>query len=524
MQNKLKPVLSHAIMLLALLVVGQSGAAYGFESDEHDMLGNTAIKVLAEEYGCFNYEMKKEESLTEIKDQVQDRNQKICSALIKTLIGDVPSYGAIVAHVDDFMTPEKLIAECTEQKNGLPTQWSSVKCAEKSTKWLQATHNNHTHFQQELLISLSMYHSLALSLAKDKHNLEGALFVNAISDHYLHDFFAPGHITTPRSKLTDLFSNAMHDAANSKGATFHLKKGEGFDKLTIEMLKIKEISINPASQPSIAKFLCGKSTCESIDLILMEEMKMMLKGDGFLMEDDSSQQRLLMLAANVLSIKDVLNAFENEKYPVANSLEPTNWEDSPGRGFNHDITAGLPFGNYSMGPCATENKDVNLPIFYGMVGGVSIAKELFNANQRIARTAFSIETVPIGYISNGIFGNGGISVGYYHYEGDGQVKGNGVLARIGLIVPETETTLSFGIRRVHHTGTAQDGWKNGYSLRLDQGFTSFLSLYLSVGKDYAAPTGGMLAQGSYFAAGVLLAFPTSKITNCLSNVSHCLGK
>ena len=52
--------------------------------------------------------------------------------------------------------------------------------------------------------------------ARDGHILN-ALVNSALSDHFLNDFFAPGHITTPRENSHDTVALAMHDWANRAG-------------------------------------------------------------------------------------------------------------------------------------------------------------------------------------------------------------------------------------------------------------------------------------------------------------------
>lgn len=58
---------------------------------------------------------------------------------------------------------------------------------------------------------------LAIDLRTCEENLFATLLLNAISDHYLQDSFAPGHIATLRVRLTDLAATAYHDKRNRRG-------------------------------------------------------------------------------------------------------------------------------------------------------------------------------------------------------------------------------------------------------------------------------------------------------------------
>ena len=140
-----------AVFLLTLI-----GAANAFEADEHRLLANTALRVVAQEYEC---------------GIINESNKDVCDVLsnIKSFSDAQPSYGKVVECVDNYLTPEKMLASFSEMSNGHYGSWpnSTESCETTFIQFMQASHNNHTHFQKELIVSLDTYHSMAISLAKE---------------------------------------------------------------------------------------------------------------------------------------------------------------------------------------------------------------------------------------------------------------------------------------------------------------------------------------------------------------------
>lgn len=513
---------------LIFLALGLAHNSYAFESPEHKELGDTALMVVAEQYRCYS------------KDPA---NRVICNGL-KSINEATPSYGDIVACVDYYLTPEKLISQYDSSNMHMMEDWPGTQCNGSQTKFIQASHSNHTHFQKELLVSLDTYHLLAVSIGRDKKNIAGALFVNAIADHYLQDFFAPGHITVRRDRITDLLSNASHDAANREGATFHASTGVNFQRLknTIENIRSLAASNSAAGQDEASKdnfkkicgFLLGDEQHDKPACVLPDSVsgfdQVNLKGDGFLGRSDGYEQRIVMLAADVISITDVLKAVEDGQphnfYDDYLFLyrDNSNAKKRSVKSYMPNITAKLPFGYYALGsnPKASDWNDRLLPFSSDMVWSASIAEEQFSSGTGVARTATALELIPYGVVSNGLFENIFVAMGLYHYEGSGDVTGNGVTGRLGFIIPETESTFSLGLRHVRHTDSGFNEWGDGWNIRYDQGYSSFFSLFISAGRDYSAGTGAQLAFGNYLSAGIMIAAPTGRISNCVKDLSHCM--
>jgi hypothetical protein len=537
--------------LLALLAAACQ-SALGFEDFEHREMGDLSLYVAA----------RLSPSLCRNRGGTENRACQDALQSLRRMTGGAPkpgvalTYGDLVQCVDLFMTPEKLIAASKPIRNYTnKNQYKSAKyespfpespegsrlpqqCEYSFWASAQASHVNHTHFQDELLVSLVSYHTLALSAARQK-NLYGALLVNAIADHYLHDFFAPGHIISPRANQTDLVSNAMHDKANDTGADFFLRQDAaggvrdvlnrmaGLDtpedkkNLWCRLLKYHKQEIAAACDDPM-KTIAG--SLEDLTRVAEKPKTVRLKGDKQLWRpdrDNGLRQRLLMVAANVRSILDVFAAYQSDgSGKDANHFDESAWAYFiewmlfPG----DEATAGLPFGYYAMGKKAAAPSDVTEPgerdakqdfHYWYPVLGLSIGRESFFSGSRAGRNVFALDAPVYGWITKGGT-NFGVAIGATHFE-EGTVHGDGGQVRFGWILPKTETTVTAWARRLRHAGDAEHGWRNGLGVRFDQGFTSFLSLYVGTGRDYGAAVNGALENGYVFSAGILFGGPTSRI-------------
>src|SRR6185503_12554553 len=79
-----------------------------------------------------------------------------------------------------------------------------------------ASHLNFNHFQGRAMHSFWFWHKQAVNVGRT--NLMAALVLEAYAQHYLQDFFAPGHVIAPRDEGThDLFAVTLHDNYNQQG-------------------------------------------------------------------------------------------------------------------------------------------------------------------------------------------------------------------------------------------------------------------------------------------------------------------
>lgn len=612
-------------------VLAAAPLAHAFESYEHKVVGDLAIQFAAQGRACA---------------ALQDGNRRLCADLMPSAVAPAapqeappPSYGDLVQCVDRFLTPEKMLVQLREQSSQpetkqLPELRSPYADPRKIRAGLRpgreaclfpvplldastanASHGNHAHFQEELLLSLSAWHTLALGVARDQGNLPGALLLNAIASHYLHDLFAPGHIVTRRSEFTDTVATAMHDFHNHRGARFQLRETPGTSLqpalqlmhcvLEDDSKACKDVLAHtgPASSPLRADLVCkliyrpgedtGRCRREALgetDLQRVREVVAALlggrrsyicmKGDFELWRhadgpdggkdtgncsEDGLYQRVYMVAMTLGSILDVLQAgtpagegkpaatnrfqsiawdhdmylrtaFNEQKQdyawaatpfgyyymggaPGSGSL-PDGWQTSPprsGQGENGQPAAGLA-GTVRVPPAAGEsstNDPGRTNFYFENLFRVSFGREAFYKGDRAGRNFYGLEVQPfwrpIHLGREHDAWNVGMSLGLVGTHDRG-VSSRGLLVRVLTTSPKMESTFSAWLRRLDHYGySSEQGWRWGYGVDYEQGFTSIFSVTLGMGRDYSAVPGGPLRQGTLFHGSIAITMPEGRI-------------
>jgi hypothetical protein len=482
------------------------GSGRGFESDEHERMGNTAFIVALEYFktlkthgGSEKYAEARELLGTPGKYNAKQRDER-----------ERLSYGDIIACVDYFLTPEKMLADAwkggrrSPDAPSLPAKGEKVllvdDCHKVGPSFAQASHNNHSHFQQNLLMAFRIQHVAAISAARDDKSLFAGLVINAIADHYLQDFFAPGHIFTIRDQLTDVPATAVHDVWNQDGADFKPSNTERLRPVAdficggkVESCKLRE-DVRTAE-------LAGKrqdgEVAQALSAILAGK-PVHLKGDGRLWDDDQERlrQRLLMLLIQSQSILDVLTE--------ANSFREMAW-----KGTTVPTVAKIEFGEYLLRP---DPDPAPIPfIAKNFILMASVHREAMIAGTRFGRTVFTFETplAALPYKSLTLVPLVGAG---YHYEGN--LDGAGPTLRLAAAIPETELGFSVYVRNFTYP-TTNEGDKRvfNWGLRLDSGFTSYFTTFISIGRDSAPTQEGNLRNGVIFAAGFQFAVPFSRIAS-----------
>ena len=207
--------------------------------------------------------------------------------------------------------------------------------------YLQSSHTNSTHFENRAMAEYVSWHLQALVFA-DENNLWQALWMEAYADLFLQDFFAPGHIRTPRNQnIVDVVSLAMHDHFNRTGQDFKV-----FEK-SLPLKALQEIREDPlkgnealVSGPILkGAFLGGKKADKYLaaeclnpgDVAILREGMfaephnvVKLFGDDLLKPRSPPRQgyddMLLVILATTASISDVINTYENAKIPGSKAL------------------------------------------------------------------------------------------------------------------------------------------------------------------------------------------------------------
>ena len=593
--------MSKLFVLLFLATLFNSSRA--FESWEHKQLSDLAYHIASNVYYC-----------GEINNCPRRENIGFADPVTKEQ-GDNITYGDVVKCVDYYLTPEKLISS---RDNNLTSKINSAEVFNSLIPFDQETlgldfkkrcrnsvifngnqqfssHANHSHFQAELFLSRKVYHSLALLESNEEYSdfksderpkksidpIFGALVINAISDHYLQDIFAPGHIVTWRSKLTDVVANAYHDKINRKGLKIDINKewitrklgslptnyGKPFpffEKLEQALLNDDRViayfysaycrdnapdgSCRPPLQLNISDFAVrSKNILEELAItpsykkektsMVADKLEITVRGDDLLWNKDQDMQRMIMLLTQIRSIVDI---FDSANHPPRDSFrekETNTWAwVEPNKGKSEytkqdraspDSTITATFGPVSYKipiildasnfdseniigyPNTVVTGDLN---YVEPIIGVSFGNETMAFGNRQNRPSISFEMVLGGdtslereaWNSFALFGI------HSFYESGSWRPGFGF--RYGWMLPDTETSFSIPIRIQQHEA-AKNGsvWRPSIGLRIDQGFSSFISLYLQATYDYGLQPDRTLKSGLSFGAGVEIAAPICRV-------------
>jgi hypothetical protein len=575
--------------MVMLIPIFLSSNVCAFESDEHKRLGDLsyhlALKTFCQQNSgtelCAQY-LAKPSAATLFYDSLKDQF-KVDAAIPSTPA--MLSYGDVVMCVDYFLTPEKLIggrernlirpaqdpALSGEMPGLYPTDRTqldlavSVRCDPSWTNFegARAGHVNHNHFQLEMLLAQRSNHVVALFLRAKENKLFSALVMNAISDHYLHDSFAPGHITTARSKMSDVIANSYHDFQNKNGIEVkidlvQLRKFATLRHNDSDADQMKNIlEMLGEGEPARHFFSCGEniSKCPNKEKFASKEgvsarlakIKSFIeapastttstepfRGDKQLWAQNQDVQRFVMLLSGIRSIYDVLEsspAHDSVAISFTDSFDANAWEWSEDGIDKHPnpvrpltslslpsstMTAKIGAVNYAVerrfsdrGESPSKNRIDNRsmdPIF-----GISLGIDNMTFGDSQNRRVVGLEkvvgglTLAHGLLAKvGALGNLAITAGVQGYTGPGP-DGFGPTARFLLVMPETETSASVQLRylKVRAPGGTTE-WHPTIGLRFDMGFTSFLTMYLQGGRDWAAQRDGSVRSGYSVGAGVQL--------------------
>jgi hypothetical protein len=533
--------------------------AQGFEADEHRGLSDLAVAVVL--------------AMADDGQRVRPQSPLALQAL-RQLAAD---YGRITECVDFFMFPEKILAYGWKltppaarpavppnSPGGVPSAafpvWSGLleQCQRDSLALIQASHSNHAHFQQDLLMSLRLWHFTAVALAQRENNYYGGLLINAMADHYLHDFFAPGHLVTPRDRLTDLPATATHDLANEMGALFRPNLSA---QSTPGVLRVLDFLCGNTPDPAPPKAECKPGT--QIEALLKDPRRhvridgfgaevealrlghpVLLRGDGHLAGQAETRQRSLVLAVQAASILDVLEG--------SNGLTDLN--------FSYDMKTGQPeaktnFGHYdfsvqgssiarrmreeslakapsavavvraaeyvpfkftpcSLGGCKDTFYELRTraPIF-----SLGLQRENHANGAFHARNVVTLEGSTLGLVWNASRVSGrwldGVEfvpvLGYAYYR-ENHYTGNGPTFRLVASVPETEFSVSAYARWLSYA-TDDKARRLSYGLRADTGFSSYFTVYLTGGMDHVVTGTGELARSRTWGAGIRIGAPLTRL-------------
>jgi hypothetical protein len=190
-----------------LLTALPTAPAEAFEYKEHRDVSNEgfvrAQKYINDTYGkCLATP-----EITELKPKPDFFAESVS-------FGDLVALVDYVADPNDFVTPSKSHSLNKDRIRKLNT----------ATRALHSAHNDNNHYQERALSSFWLWHRIAMQEARAHGgDLQLALAYSAFSLHFLEDFFAPGHIRTPRPDLHDAAAMNIHDRFNWQGQLFKVE-------------------------------------------------------------------------------------------------------------------------------------------------------------------------------------------------------------------------------------------------------------------------------------------------------------
>lgn len=270
------------ILLSVFLLSVIPGQSYGFDWEEHVFISRNAFLVsltYAQQTGLINEDEAK--SLRSCFDQDDDMN-----------------YGYLSAIVDDVTDPMKFIILYGPHVDVDGVDCSAAKALFRDHKVtaidkLIASKYNEDHFGERTLTKFRQFHDLA-QLYAIRGNLCLALVLNAFAVHYLEDFFAPGHLLSPRTDINNISALALHDMWNEKGAEISINmSAELMDYLDI-IKKMKQI---------------GDSEEGVKALVDLNGKYLTIYGDGLL--NKSKGQKELLISEVAKTITAVIDAYKN---------------------------------------------------------------------------------------------------------------------------------------------------------------------------------------------------------------------
>jgi len=475
-----------------MLFILFSVSVVAFEGKEHSQIGNAGFLLALDALG----------ELEGIKDPCIRlmRTINTASNFLSTNPGS-PSYGELVCSVDYVMSPFEFLLEHGVGLSQTVRSWNDINPDFLKGNQgivfqkLRASHNNTAHFQDELLYMLHFYHKIAVQKAQEGE-LFLALLFSSFSSHYLHDFFAPGHMITPRRNLPDSVSLSWHELHNEKGADFVVSP-KGL-RLLPPFLKIVE------KDP--AKYLLGDADFKCL------HSKVYLRGDGFL--DKQPDQKLLMTLAQARMVLDVLESFLSET--CINHFSTYEWmapihQRSKNLKVNKPLMAGIELGYYEIDKIHRS---------FHFTPAISIGMDSLHAKNDDIRYKFMIEHLVAGtpgapnflrdqrYEPRSKF-NLGLTLNYT-YVTDDHYDAKGPGSRIILAFPEIDMMFSATYSRLEFSTIIGEFNREMYSLRAEIGF-SFMTGYVGFGTGNGINFEGVPFNSNLIESGFTFQVPISKI-------------
>ena len=281
------PAIRLRIILLSVLFLSIiPGQAYSFSGEEHVLVSRNAFLV----------------SLVHAQKNDLLSGEEAQALKACFLENDAMNYGHLSKIVDDVTDPSKLVklyGPDIDAGRGVDCARAKKLFLDRKILFLDkimASKYNEDHFQGKTLTKFREFNDLAQLYAL-RGNLVWALVLNAFAAHYLEDFFAPGHVLTPRTEVNNISARALHDRLDDEGADIRITST---GKLTEYLEILKEM-----------KDINGDAEAGVQALAALGDGTLRIYGDGLVKKTPG--QKELMIAEVAKTITAVFKAYKTQR-------------------------------------------------------------------------------------------------------------------------------------------------------------------------------------------------------------------
>ena len=485
--------------------------AYSFEGYEHRYVGDKAY-VLATDMAGYKCPVSEELLFQSPCSLYFDNGKLKDNSGEKTKYKGIISYGEIVERIDYMLTPSDMFAQRGDVKNyPLSTKELNPNFFGSNSKpllnYFRASHNNDAHFQSLLLSNQRDWHQRALAVSREcihneggickKVNLLGALIINAASDHYLHDYFAPGHIASARYNTPDVIALSIHDAVNLDGAKFYINHLQELDAIIAFIEKN-----NYPKEYGIEK--------SQIDRLKEKPEFIYLHGDGYL--EASPLQVAYMIIVETQSIREIYASSTNNntkhEYGVFNEYR---WQHYNAE-IKNEAEAGIRYGGYQLDQGSNKH--------YGLMFNISLGRDtLALPSETQHRTSSDIDLyakIFMGSPDYSVSSDGKSTTSHnvsfrlgVSYLDDEDYSAFGPRLMLSYDFPLLESRVGAYVRGLNYQSTTMSENKIDYGAIFEVGFSLFKA-NLALGRGWGITEAGEMENGNYFTLGLTFSFPLSR--------------
>lgn len=521
------------IVVMSFGLVLASRIGFAFESYEHKHLGDLALRIAVDymqvrklhdpqAYWQGELSARCELLSADVRQFYRDASGTTCPFVDYA----APSYGDLVRMVDHVPYPYKLLdAPRDTLSDGIPTSFSELNqyVLREGTGYMtnnlaKATANNELHFQLAAISTMATLHRKSIELVR-KDKMFAALATNALADHFLHDFFAPGHITVSRDNSHDAIALGMHDTSNRTGASFRIDQGRWQGDLVplLDFLAANHAADRGAYSLALngEDELSDKQFNALVAEFRREHERIHLYGDDLLSKHP--RQQLLMLLINVRSLLDLLEPCKLEACRE-NSLNEYLWQDYDDQGKHRKPMAGITYGEYELEP---KQLSQSSNVFILSVGGEAPLSEFGSS-----RLEVTTELVPLKFIGASDFlhkhtinrptldcpvfsaCNIAPALGVTLLR-DERFNAFGPSLRLIKAFPKIDLQVS-GYYQYLSYDLNKDSNKSSYGLRIDTGF-SLYTAFIGIGQGWFVHDDMRLDSDTVVSFGMAFGFPLTRL-------------